>query len=50
MWSPGAYRLGNAKGCGHQRVAEMNEQVVVNLDRMITELEADGPQEAADAG
>ena len=41
--------IDNAKGCGHQRVAEMNEQIVANLDQMITELEADGPQEAADA-
>ncbi|MFJ9822575.1 tyrosine-type recombinase/integrase [Streptomyces sp. NPDC101151] len=42
--------IDNANGCGHQRVAEMNEQVAANLDRMITELEADGTQEAADAG
>ncbi|WP_425265292.1 tyrosine-type recombinase/integrase [Streptomyces rubellomurinus] len=41
--------IDNAKCCGHQRVAEMNEQVLTNLDRMITELEADGPQEAAGA-
>lgn len=41
--------IDNAKGCGHQRVAEMNEQVAANLDQMITELEADGTQETADA-
>ncbi|WP_240361739.1 tyrosine-type recombinase/integrase [Streptomyces sp. MBT27] len=43
--------IDNAKGCGHQRVAEMNEQVLINLDRMIGELDADGEApEAADAG
>jgi ferredoxin len=42
-----------ARNNGHVRVTEMNEQVAANLDRMITELEAIGPDEqedAADAG
>jgi ferredoxin len=42
-----------ARDNGHVRVTEMNEQVAANLDRMITELEAIGPDEqkdAADAG
>jgi integrase len=42
-----------ARDNGHLRVTEMNEQVAANLDRMITELEAIGPDEqedAADAG
>jgi ferredoxin len=41
-----------ARGNGHARVTEMNEQVAANLDRMISELEtitADGGQEAAGA-
>ena len=43
--------IDNAKDCGHTRVAEMNEQVAENLDRMINQLEEDpGPVEgAADA-
>ncbi|MEV8063427.1 tyrosine-type recombinase/integrase [Streptomyces antimycoticus] len=40
--------IDNATGCGHTRVAEMNQQVADNLDRMISELETD--EEAADAG
>jgi integrase len=41
-----------ARGNGHARVTEMNEQVAANLDRMISELEtitADSGQEAAGA-
>jgi ferredoxin len=41
-----------ARGHGHARVTEMNEQVAANLDRMISELEsitADSGQEAAGA-
>jgi hypothetical protein len=34
---------------GHARVAEMNQQVLTNLDRMISEVEKDEPTEAADA-
>lgn len=44
--------IDNATGCGHTRVAEMNQQVADNLDRMINELE-DGQDESpgsADAG
>ncbi|MEV5989371.1 hypothetical protein AB0L85_31095 [Streptomyces sp. NPDC052051] len=44
--------IDNAKSCGHTRVAEMNQQVTDNLDRMIRELE-DGQDEhkgTADAG
>jgi hypothetical protein len=33
--------LTEAKACGHARVAEMNQQVLTNLDRMIGELQAD---------
>jgi hypothetical protein len=40
--------IDNAKNCGHTRVAEMNQQVADNLDRMIGELEDD--QEAENAG
>jgi integrase len=36
-----------AEAAGHARVAEMNKQVAVNLDKIITALEADGDQEAA---
>jgi integrase len=44
--------IDNAKGCGHTRVAEMNQQVAENLDRMIGELEVgqDEPEGATDAG
>jgi integrase len=44
--------IDQASGCGHTRVAEMNQQVADNLHRMIHELE-DGhneSEEAADAG
>ncbi len=43
--------LTEAKSCGHTRVAEMNQQVLTNLDRMIGELEADqtDDRQAADA-
>lgn len=33
---------------GHARVAEMNQQVLTNLDKMISEIEKEA--EAADAG
>jgi hypothetical protein len=44
--------IDNATSCGHTRVAEMNQQVADNLDRMIGELEdgQDEGKEAADAG
>jgi hypothetical protein len=44
--------IDNATGCGHTRVAEMNQQVADNLDRMIGELETghDQTQETAHAG
>ncbi len=35
---------------GQARVAEMNKQVLTNLDRMITEMERDTTEGAADAG
>jgi hypothetical protein len=35
---------------GQTRVAEMNQQVLTSLDRMITEIEKDEETEAADAG
>jgi integrase len=38
----------NARSCGHDRIAEMNQQVIDNLDRMIGEIETD--EKAADAG
>ncbi|WP_241777879.1 hypothetical protein [Streptomyces sp. CT34] len=43
--------IDNATNCGHTRVAEMNQQVADNLDRMIGELEDDQDkgEEAADA-
>ncbi|UQA90628.1 helix-turn-helix domain-containing protein [Streptomyces halobius] len=43
--------IDNATGCGHTHVAEMNQQVGDNLNRMISELE-DGQveREAAGAG
>ncbi len=34
--------LDNAQSAGHLRVAEMNKQVLTNLDRMITEVEVEG--------
>jgi hypothetical protein len=37
-------------GSGQARVAEMNQQVLANLDRMIGELEADAGTGAANAG
>ena len=38
-----------ATGNGQTRVAEMNQQVLTNLDKMIGELENDNEPEAADA-
>jgi integrase len=38
-----------AEAAGHARVAEMNKQVAANLDKIITALEADGQEAAADA-
>jgi len=37
-------------GKGQTRVAEMNQQILTSLDRMIGEIEKDGESEAADAG
>ena len=34
-----------AEAVGHARVAEMNRQVAGNLDKIITALEAEGPDE-----
>ena len=34
-----------AEAAGHARVAEMNRQVAGNLDKIITTLEAEGPEE-----
>ncbi|MCY0946555.1 integrase [Streptomyces antarcticus] len=44
--------IDNARSCGHTRVAEMNQQVADNLDRMIHELKDSQEQqkEIADAG
>jgi len=39
-----------ATGNGQTRVAEMNKQVLTNLDKMIGEIENDNGSEAADAG
>ena len=39
-----------AAGNGRTRVAEMNQQVLTNLDKMIGELEKDSEPETADAG
>ena len=39
-----------ATGKGQTRVAEMNQQVLTNLDKMIGEIENDNETEAADAG
>ncbi len=36
-------------GKGHTRVTEMNQQVLTNLDRMISEVEKTEPQDAIDA-
>lgn len=43
--------IDNANSCGHSRVVEMNQQVVGNLDRMISQLEngQDDRKEATDA-
>lgn len=41
--------LDGAQAAGHTRVAEMNKQVLTNLDRMIAEVEHD-QSDAADAG
>ena len=40
----------SATGNGQARVAEMNQQVLTNLDTMIGELEKDNEPEAPDAG
>jgi integrase/ferredoxin len=43
--------IDQAQVTGHSRVAEMNQQVLTNLDRMITEVDdVDDPDEQADAG
>jgi integrase len=42
--------IGTAAGKGQTRVAEMNQQVLTNLDKMIGEIEKDQESEAADAG
>jgi ferredoxin len=43
--------IDNAKSCGHTRVAEMNQQVADNLDRMIGEMDdVQDNEAAADAG
>jgi len=39
-----------AAGNGQTRVAEMNQQVLTNLDKMIGEIETDNGPEAANAG
>jgi integrase len=39
-----------SEGKGQTRVTEMNQQVLTNLDRMISEIENDEDSEAADAG
>jgi hypothetical protein len=38
-----------SKDKGHDRVVEMNQQVLANLDRMIGEAETDEQEEDADA-
>ena len=38
-----------AEAAGHARAAEMNKQVAVNLDKIITALEADGDEREAAA-
>ncbi len=42
--------IDQAQSTGHSRVMEMNKQVLTNLNRMISEVEDDGRDEAADAG
>jgi len=44
--------IDQAETCGHTRVAQMNKQVLTNLDRMIREVDDHNrvPSEAADAG
>ncbi len=39
-----------SKAKGHDRMIEMNQQVLANLDRMIGEVEKDQPEDTADAG
>jgi hypothetical protein len=39
-----------ATGNGQDRVAEMNQQVLANLDKMIGEIEKDNQAEVPDAG
>ena len=41
--------IDQAQSTGHSRVMEMNKQVLTNLNRMISEVEDDGRDEAADA-
>ena len=49
--SPHAHpHRGRPPATGQTRVAEMNQQVLTNLDRMIGEIENDDETEAADAG
>ena len=38
-----------AEAAGHARVAEMNRQVTVNLDKIIAALEAEGDEEKEEA-
>jgi hypothetical protein len=40
-----------AQACGHARLAEMNQQVLASLDRIITALDDPGPdsEDSADA-
>ncbi|MEV8547047.1 hypothetical protein [Streptomyces sp. NPDC051572] len=40
--------IDNAKGCGHTRIAEMNQQVADNLDRMIGQMD-ENPREGEEA-
>jgi len=40
----------SSRGRGQTRVAEMNQQVLTNLDKMIGEIENDNEPEAANAG
>jgi integrase len=42
--------IGAAAGKGQARVAEMNQQILTNLDQMIGTIEKDEESEAADAG
>ena len=39
-----------SKDKGQDRVVEMNQQVLTNLDRMISEVEKDDQEDTADAG